>query len=82
MTTTDSPPDLGFTFEARANGDVIIFHRHRLAATLRGQAAKTFLAQGDSLSDAELQQVMARLTGNYKRGNERKAARHPRNRYP
>jgi hypothetical protein len=29
---------------------------------------------------ATAQQVMARLTGNYKRGNERKAAEHPRNR--
>ena len=31
-------------------------------------------------SDAEQQQLVARLTGNYKRGNERTAAQHQRNR--
>lgn len=78
--TTETHSDLGFTFEARANGDVAIFHRYRLATLLRGRAAQTFLAQAETLNDADLQQVMARLTGNYKRGNERKAANHPRNR--
>lgn len=34
----------------------------------------------DALPDAALQQLMARVTGNYKRGNERTAADHPRNR--
>lgn len=57
-----------------------IFHRQRLAAILRGRAAKQFVAQTDALPDAALQQLMARVTGNYKRGNERTAADHPRNR--
>ena len=51
--------DLGFRFEARQNGEVAIFHRQRLAATLRGQAAQQFVAQVNELSDAALQQVMA-----------------------
>ena len=72
--------DLGFDFEVRQNGEVAIFHRHRLAAILRGQAAQQFVTQANEISDAALQQVMARLTGNYKRGNERAAADHPRNR--
>jgi hypothetical protein len=49
---------------------------------LRGAAARDFLAEIDSVSFAQQQQLMARLTGNYKRGNERRAASHPRNRGP
>ena len=79
MLATNANGDLGFDFEVRQNGEVAIFHRQRLAAILRGQAAQQFIAQANELSDADLQQVMARVTGNYKRGNERTAADHPRN---
>ena len=50
-------------------GDVVITHRGRTAATLRGAAAQRFLAK---LERDDPQQVMARVTGNYKRGNERR----------
>ena len=72
--------DLGFTFRARKNGEVEILHRGRRATTLRGTVARDFLATAAAGDEAELQQVMARLTGNFKRGNERTAAGHPRNR--
>jgi hypothetical protein len=42
--------------------------------------AKEFLAELVGAGEEEIQQEMARLTGNYKRGNERTAANHPRNR--
>jgi hypothetical protein len=77
----DQPPeDLGFTYRTRKNGDVEVFHRARLAASLRGVHAQVFLAEVGSAGPAEGQQLMARLTGNYKRGNERAAKGHPRNR--
>ena len=82
MPAADANGDLGFDFEVRQNGEVAIFHRHRLAAILRGRAAQQFVTQANDLSDAALQQVMASVTGNYKRGNERRAADHPRNRLP
>jgi hypothetical protein len=47
---------------------------------LRGRQAQAFLAEIESADEADLQQLMARLTGNYKRGNERSAKNHPRNR--
>lgn len=72
--------DLGFTFIARKTGEVQIHHHGRLAATLRGARADDFLQEMEGCDQATAQQVMARLTGNYKRGNERKAADHPRNR--
>lgn len=72
--------DLGFTFTARKTGEVQIHHHGRLATTLRGARADDFLQEMEGCDHATAQQVMARLTGNYKRGNERKAAAHPRNR--
>lgn len=77
----EAPPsdDLGFTYRVRKNHDVEVLHRGRLATTLRGAAAAEFLSEvGAGFADG--QQVMARVTGNYKRGNERTAAKHPRNR--
>ena len=68
-------PD-GFTYTRRKNGDVVIHHRGRVASVLRGRAAADFLEDAIAGDDQEL---MARLTGNYKHGNERDAANHPRN---
>lgn len=72
--------DLGFTYRSRKGGAVQILHRGTLASTLRGAEADAFLAEVSSCSPDEAQQLMARITGNYKRGNERMAAEHPRNR--
>ena len=66
----------GFAYTRRGD-DVLITHLGRRAATLRGDAAARFL---DDVERGDPQQVMARVTGNYRRGNERDARRHPRNR--
>lgn len=66
----------GFTFVVRKSGDVAISHHGRHATTLRGSAAAEFWA---GLETEDPQELMARVTGNYKRGNERVAATHPRN---
>jgi hypothetical protein len=68
----------GFRFAQRDNGTVIITHAGRHASTLRGRRAAAFLEEVAAGGDPQL--VMARWTGNYKRGNERVAAEHPRNR--
>jgi hypothetical protein len=69
----------GFAFRRMKNGDVQVTHHGRPASTLRGRDAAAFLAEMDG-ADAESQQhAMARLTGNYRRGNERKASEHVRN---
>ena len=72
--------DLGFSVRARKNGDVEILHHGRLATTLRGSTGLEFLSEVEAAGESEAQQLMARVTGNYKRGNERLAIRHPRNR--
>ena len=72
--------DLGFTYRLLKAGEVQVLHHKKLAATLRRRQAQAFLAEVESGDEADLQQLMARLTGNYKRGNERTAKNHPRNR--
>lgn len=74
------PSDLGFSYRIRKNGSIDIFHRARLASTLRGDAADAFKRQAQDQGEAAAQQLMARITGNYKRGNEGLAAAHARNR--
>ncbi|WP_143753236.1 hypothetical protein, partial [Clavibacter michiganensis] len=63
-----TPPD-GFEYVVRGD-DVVIRHHGRVASTLRGSAARRFLAQVEA---GDAQQIMARATGDYKRGNERTA---------
>jgi hypothetical protein len=71
---------LHFTFRSCKSGEVQVLRRGVLASTLRGADARKFLADIASCSPEDAQQLMARVTGNYKRGNERLAAEHPRNR--
>ncbi|WP_332667917.1 hypothetical protein [Aeromicrobium sp.] len=66
----------GFEWVVRGK-EVVISHHGREAAVLRGEKARQFVRDAES-SDPQL--LMARLTGNYKRGNERTAKSHPRNR--
>lgn len=67
----------GFAWRERRDGAVVVTAHGRVAATLRGRAALRFL---DAVERDDPQQVMARVTGNYRRGNERAARDHPRNR--
>ncbi len=70
----------GFTYRRKKTGEVEILHLGKLASTLRGNAAKDFVAEVEAAEYSDGQEVMARLTGNYKHGNERTAGAHPRNR--
>ena len=66
----------GFEF-AQVGGEVVVTHRGRRATTLRGERARAFL---DEVELGDPQELMARVTGQYKHGNERVARQHPRNR--
>jgi TPP-dependent pyruvate/acetoin dehydrogenase alpha subunit len=63
----------GFEYSVRKNGDVVITHHRRQAAVLRGAKADRFL---DQVEMRDPQELMARLTGNDKRGNERRSREH------
>lgn len=60
------------TFEFRAVSDqkVLIYRDNRLVVTLANDKARRFLQQVDE-AGADPQLIMARFTGNYRRGNER-----------
>ena len=66
----------GFEFQRRGD-EIVIRHRGKDAVTLRGEAVAKFL---EDVERGDPQDVMARATGNYRRGNERTARQHPRNR--
>ena len=63
------PAPSGFTYVTRKNGEVVISHHGRVATLLRGERAAKFLK---AVAEGDPQQLMARATGNYKRGNERR----------
>jgi hypothetical protein len=73
--------DLGFDYTAVKNGTVLIRHKDKLATTLRGSKAGAFMKKMDLLDFNEQQQWMARVTGNYKHGNERLSKRHVKNQH-
>ena len=70
------PRPEGFDHTVR-DGEVVITHHGARAAVLRGRLAADFLVDVET---GDPQELMARLTGNYRRGNERTARNHPRNR--
>jgi len=76
----DDKHDLGFEFQTAKNGDVVISHHGKRATVLRNDKSKWFLEDMESMDFEGQQQEMARVTGNYRRGNERTAKLHPRNR--
>ena len=60
-------PD-GFSWNERKNGDIVISRYGEQVVILRGAKAARFRTDVENQDEDEL---MARVTGNYKRGNER-----------
>ncbi len=69
------PSPHGFDYLVQGE-EVVITHHGRKATVLRGARAAAFL---ESVKDQDPQLLMARMTGNYRRGNERSGKQHPRN---
>jgi hypothetical protein len=63
--------DADFAFKDTKDGKVFIYWRGKLARTLVGKEAKKFLEEIDDLEAEQAQLLMARRTGNFKRGNEK-----------
>jgi hypothetical protein len=62
-----------FSYRATKSGTVLISWQGRLVTTLNGKAAERFLTQIAGHDDRSAPLVMAKATGNFKRGNERLA---------
>lgn len=61
-----------FSFRETRDGKVFISWHGKHAVTLQGAAAEKFLAAMPAADADHAQLLMARVTGNFKRGNERK----------
>jgi len=74
---TESHPlgDEPFSFAPRADGSIVIRYRAAPVTILRGASAARFAMRIADADAATAQQLMARATGNFKRGNERPPTR-------
>lgn len=61
-----------FGFRRRSDGSVSISHQGKAVTILRGESARRFLRRVEGADAEARQQLMARATGNFKRGNERR----------
>ncbi len=61
-----------FSWTQTKDGGVRIAHRGKVVTTLAGDAAARFRARAEGADEEVQQQLMARATGNFKRGNERR----------
>jgi hypothetical protein len=63
-----------FSYRASKDGKVFVAWHGKTVTTLKGEAARRFLSRIEAANPHEAQQIMARVTGNFKRGNERLAS--------
>lgn len=74
MSTTDKRNRLTeeiFAFHENKAGKVFISWRGKQVKILQGKSAQKFLARVNGLEHGAAQLMMAKETGNFKRGNER-----------
>jgi hypothetical protein len=60
-----------FSYRATKDGLVFLEFHGATVKTIAGDNAKKFLKKTTALEGLELQLVLAKLTGNFKRGNEK-----------
>jgi hypothetical protein len=61
-----------FDWRVTKDGQLLVSRGGRVVTTVRGSAAAKLLGRLERVADDEAQQLLARATGNYKRGNERR----------
>jgi hypothetical protein len=74
----DPLASMPFSYATRADGSIVISYRTAPVTILRGRSAERFVSRLADADAAAAQQLMARATGNFKRGNEREGRRSPR----
>jgi len=61
-----------FSYQKGKDDKVFIYWYNQQVMILRNKMALKFIKQIEGLDDRDKQLVMAKITGNFKRGNERK----------
>jgi hypothetical protein len=74
----DPLASMPFSYATRADGSIVISYRTAPVTILRGRSAERFTARLSDADAADAQQLMARATGNSKRGNERQGKQNAR----
>jgi hypothetical protein len=64
-----------FEWRATADSKVLVSRGGKQVVTVAGAAGAKLAAQLETADQEQAQQLLARATGNYKRGNEKRAAR-------
>ena len=64
-----------FTYRVTKDGKVLIAWKGQLVTTLAGKQAAKLIRQLEGADRRAVQHLLARATGNFRRGNERKAKR-------
>lgn len=63
---------MSFAWQATKDGRIRISWRGRVVTTLAGAPAARFLREVEGADEEAEQLLLARVTGNFKRGNERR----------
>ncbi len=74
MSTTDKRHRFDeevFSYRAIKDGRILLYWHGKQIKMLKGKDAQKFLEEVDGLDQHEAQLIMAKITGNFKRGNER-----------
>jgi len=66
-----------FTYRAVKGNKVFITWSGKVVTTLSGEKAKKFLRRVEGATPHEAQLAMAKATGNFKRGNEKRRSTSP-----
>jgi hypothetical protein len=74
----DPLASMPFSYATRADGSIVISYRTAPVTILRGRSAERFATRVAGADATAAQQLMARVTGNFKHGNERLGKRSPR----
>lgn len=68
-----------FAWQQRKDGSVAVSHGGRVVSVIAGREAERLAAKLATASEQDVQLALAKITGNFKRGNERTAGSHTRN---
>ncbi len=62
-----------FSYQQYKNGNISICWKEKEVMILKGKKADKFSSQMENASEFDAQMIMAKITGNFKHGNEREA---------
>lgn len=72
--TATAEGDAPFTYRLVQDGRVLVSWRGRLVTTVAGTAADRLRERLSGASATDVQLLLAKATGNFKRGNERRSS--------